>query len=184
MTGVYNHRLGLQSNVIYWDTPWGLGRNWTLLPESLRSVGYSTAMFGKWHLGMYTTDYYPSSRGFDQFEGYLQGCGSIMTHESSCCTAPNNPLNYSTYICPPTSNVSSDQHGAPQAVEGTDYRGYDWFEGSTPVVAGVNGTKSTDLIANAAIAFLEQQQHHQQHHQQQQQQPFFLYLPFQSASHW
>jgi hypothetical protein len=41
-------RLGTQSNVIYWSTPWGPALNETYLPQNLKDVGYSTAMFGKW----------------------------------------------------------------------------------------------------------------------------------------
>ena len=48
MTGRYMIRLGTQSNVIYWDTPWGISLNETLLPELLKRSGYKTAMFGKW----------------------------------------------------------------------------------------------------------------------------------------
>jgi hypothetical protein len=35
-------------------------------------AGYSTAMFGKWHLGMHKQDYTPMKRGFDQHMGYYQ----------------------------------------------------------------------------------------------------------------
>ena len=33
MTGRYTVRLGTQSNVIYWDTPWGVPINETFLPQ-------------------------------------------------------------------------------------------------------------------------------------------------------
>jgi arylsulfatase A-like enzyme len=42
-------RLGTQSNVIYWDTPWGISLKEKFLPEVLQEEGYKTAMFGKWH---------------------------------------------------------------------------------------------------------------------------------------
>lgn len=49
MTGRYNHRLGLQSNVVYWDTPWGVPLNETFIPQALKMIpGFGrTAMFGK-----------------------------------------------------------------------------------------------------------------------------------------
>ena len=33
MTGRYTIRLGTQSNVIFWDTPWGVPLNETFLPQ-------------------------------------------------------------------------------------------------------------------------------------------------------
>ena len=36
-----------------------------LLPQALRSAGYATAMFGKWHLGQ-NGDHHPGRRGFDE----------------------------------------------------------------------------------------------------------------------
>jgi hypothetical protein len=47
MTGRYTIRLGTQTNVIYWDTPWGVPLNETFIPQNLKAVGYKTAMFGK-----------------------------------------------------------------------------------------------------------------------------------------
>ena len=47
MTGRYTIRLGTQSNVIWWDSPWGIPLNETFMPENLKDAGYITAMFGK-----------------------------------------------------------------------------------------------------------------------------------------
>ena len=48
--------------------PQGLTRCETLLPELLKSSGYSTALYGKWHLGD-TEDRLPHNRGFDEWYG-------------------------------------------------------------------------------------------------------------------
>ncbi len=53
--------------------PHGLYRNFSLLPEHLTSLGYSTHMVGKWHLGFCNRDYLPTSRGFSSFSGYYTG---------------------------------------------------------------------------------------------------------------
>ena len=50
LTSRYSHRLGLQSNVIYWDTPWGLPLAEKTLPQVFKNITGNrgrTAMFGK-----------------------------------------------------------------------------------------------------------------------------------------
>ena len=46
--------------------------NMLLLPQLLKQAGYSTGMFGKWHLG-YDAKNLPNARGFDEFVGFLGG---------------------------------------------------------------------------------------------------------------
>jgi len=159
MTGRYAHRLGLQSNVVYWDTPWGVPLNETFLPEALKRAGVAqTAMFGKHHLGMHAPAFWPTARGFDRFEGYLQGCGSQDTHVASCCTAPANASNYSAFVC--------------DAAAGKDYRGLDWFNGSADASAAARGASSSELIAAAAERAIADFAAGGGR--------FFLYLPFQN----
>ena len=69
MTGRYPVHICTQSNVVFWDTPWGVPLDQPFIPELLKKCGYETAMFGKWHLGMYKEAYCPWKRGFDQYEG-------------------------------------------------------------------------------------------------------------------
>ena len=42
------------------------------ISQKLSSAGYSTHMFGKWHLGFRSTAHLPTSRGFDTAIGSLQ----------------------------------------------------------------------------------------------------------------
>ncbi|MDP3069427.1 MAG: arylsulfatase [Opitutaceae bacterium] len=58
------------------------------LPQMLKSVGYTSGIFGKWHLGDEAA-YRPESRGFD--EVYIHGGGGIgQTFPGSCGDAPGN----------------------------------------------------------------------------------------------
>lgn len=58
------------------------------LAQMLKSAGYTTGIFGKWHLGD-EAPYRPENRGFD--EVYIHGGGGIgQTYPGSCGDAPNN----------------------------------------------------------------------------------------------
>ena len=64
------------------------------LPQVLKTAGYTTGIFGKWHLGD-EDDHQPENRGYD--EVFIHGCGGIGQHYpgSSCSDAPGN-----TYFSP------------------------------------------------------------------------------------
>jgi arylsulfatase A-like enzyme len=58
------------------------------LPQVLKSAGYTTGIFGKWHLGD-EDPYQPNRRGFD--EVFIHGAGGIgQTYPGSCGDAPGN----------------------------------------------------------------------------------------------
>ena len=58
------------------------------LPQVLKQAGYTTGIFGKWHLGDEPA-YQPDQRGFD--EVFIHGCGGIgQTYPGSCGDAPGN----------------------------------------------------------------------------------------------
>jgi len=58
------------------------------LAQMLKSVGYTTGIFGKWHLGDEEA-YRPENRGFD--EVFIHGGGGIgQTYPGSCGDAPGN----------------------------------------------------------------------------------------------
>jgi arylsulfatase A-like enzyme len=60
------------------DVP-GLRAGETTLPERLRALGYSTAAFGKWHLGSAPPSR-PMNQGFDQFFGWYSGWLDAYSH--------------------------------------------------------------------------------------------------------
>ena len=58
------------------------------LPQMLKTVGYTSGIFGKWHLGDEEA-YRPENRGFD--EVFIHGGGGIgQTFPGSCGDAPGN----------------------------------------------------------------------------------------------
>ncbi len=60
----------------------------TTLAQVLKSAGYATGIFGKWHLGDEAA-YQPERRGFD--EVYIHGGGGIgQSYVGSCGDAPGN----------------------------------------------------------------------------------------------
>lgn len=60
----------------------------TTLPQALKTAGYTSAIFGKWHLGDEDA-YQPGARGFD--EVFIHGAGGIgQAYKCSCADAPGN----------------------------------------------------------------------------------------------
>ena len=88
---------GLQHGVIHADTPYGLQLNvckmirWVifiqcsiaqakLLPQYLSSLGFSSHIVGKWHLGHHTQAHTPTFRGFHSHTGYWLGKEDYYDH--------------------------------------------------------------------------------------------------------
>jgi len=62
--------------------------NAVTLPQVLKTVGYTSGIFGKWHLGD-EAQYQPHNRGFD--EAFIHGAGGIgQVYDCSCADAPGN----------------------------------------------------------------------------------------------
>lgn len=60
----------------------------TTIAQVLKSAGYTTGIFGKWHLGD-EPERWPDRRGFDEM--FIHGCGGIgQTYPGSCGDVPNN----------------------------------------------------------------------------------------------
>ncbi len=72
LTGQYAHRVGALSV----ESNRGLDRISLSVPtiaDEFRGLGYRTAMFGKWHNGLFDMRHHPLSRGFEDFFGFLNG---------------------------------------------------------------------------------------------------------------
>ena len=72
MTGRYQDYVGVPGVIrTDPDNNWGfLDPKATLLPQKLKMAGYSTALIGKWHLGLDSPNT-PVERGFEFFHGWL-----------------------------------------------------------------------------------------------------------------
>ncbi len=72
MTGCYPQRIGLQSGsghiVLFPGDHHGLHPNEVTVAETLSKAGYTTACFGKWHLGD-QPPFLPTAQGFDEYFG-------------------------------------------------------------------------------------------------------------------
>jgi arylsulfatase A len=72
MTGCYPQRVGLQRGsghiVLFPGDHHGLNPKEITIAETLKSVGYTTGCFGKWHLGD-QPEFLPTAQGFDTYYG-------------------------------------------------------------------------------------------------------------------
>lgn len=87
ITGRYQNRFGFEYNLVtYITTPGeedeqdGLDTNEKTIADYLKTLGYSTAAIGKWHLGS-RDKHHPLNRGFDYFYGLLGGSRSFYAQQ-------------------------------------------------------------------------------------------------------
>ncbi len=85
MTGRHSMRNGITHTILERER---LTLNAVTLPQILKKVGYTTGIFGKWHLGDEEA-YQPYNRGFD--ETFIHGAGGIgQAYACSCADSPEN----------------------------------------------------------------------------------------------
>jgi len=68
LTGCYPKRVGMHQHVLFPSSNKGLNPREHTLADHLKSQGYATACFGKWHLGHHP-EVLPTSNGFDTYLG-------------------------------------------------------------------------------------------------------------------
>ncbi|WP_282124419.1 sulfatase [Algibacter mikhailovii] len=97
ITGRYQQRFGFEENNVpsYMsqysgqDGPnMGIPLTEKTMGNYLKSLGYATAFYGKWHLGG-TDKFHPLNRGFDEFLGFRGGARDYFPYENS----PQDELN-------------------------------------------------------------------------------------------
>jgi arylsulfatase A len=67
LTGAYSNRVGIGGALMPTATG-GIHRDETTIPELLKTRGYATAIYGKWHLGHHKA-FLPVHHGFDEYLG-------------------------------------------------------------------------------------------------------------------
>jgi len=103
LTGKNVNKINLQ------DGAFLLGENRTVplhfdtLPKVLKEVGYKTIGIGKWHLGASNESYMPTSRGFDEWFGNLDGAIDPQNYTIGVACGSQNPkAPYPANRYPPT----------------------------------------------------------------------------------
>lgn len=90
LTGKYQQRFGFEENNVpgYMSTSgitgddMGLPLDQRTIANELRQQGYTTAIFGKWHMGN-ADRFHPTNRGFDEFYGFRGGARSFMPYDET-----------------------------------------------------------------------------------------------------
>ena len=80
LTGRYPQRFGQEFNIgmaMGSHREAGLPLEERTMADHLKTAGYRTALFGKWHLGS-APRFFPIRRGFDEFFGFLAGAHTYM----------------------------------------------------------------------------------------------------------
>ena len=68
LTGCYPKRVGMHQHVLFPASTKGLNSREHTIADHLKSQGYATACFGKWHLGHHK-EVLPTANGFDTYYG-------------------------------------------------------------------------------------------------------------------
>ncbi|MEN8248297.1 MAG: sulfatase [Bacteroidota bacterium] len=80
MTGKYQQRTGVNGVITAANhRHTGLSLDEITIAEELKKYGYTSGIFGKWHLG-YPKEHNPSLQGFDEFKGYVSGNVDYHAH--------------------------------------------------------------------------------------------------------
>ncbi len=158
LTGRYCWRSKLKRGVLYGYSPLLIDTDRITVASMLKEVGYRTACFGKWHLGLGSdekTDYTkplspgPNELGFD----YFFGIPASLDMAPYCYVENDKP------IVPPTETIQPGKRG-----EKGLYRG-------GPISPGFKHIDVLPTITKHAVSYIDA---HAENHCDK---PFFLYFP-------
>ncbi|HUE17644.1 MAG TPA: sulfatase-like hydrolase/transferase [Planctomycetaceae bacterium] len=104
LTGRYPDCVGVPGVIrTHPEDSWGeLSQDAVLLPAVLRPAGFSTALIGKWHLGLRPPNV-PTERGFELFRGFL---GDMMDDYQTHLRHGINYMRHNTETIAPTGHAT------------------------------------------------------------------------------
>ncbi|MDE0769874.1 MAG: sulfatase-like hydrolase/transferase [Opitutaceae bacterium] len=76
----YGHKYTAADYEVTWERIGGMDLREKIIPQFLKPAGYKSAIYGKWDLGTLKR-YLPTSRGFDDFYGFVNTGIDYYTHE-------------------------------------------------------------------------------------------------------
>jgi arylsulfatase A-like enzyme len=151
MTGCYPKRVGMHQGVLFPGSTTGLNPNEHTIADHLKQQGYTTACFGKWHLGHHP-EVLPTSNGFDTYFGIPYS--NDMNH-------PKNE-----------GKPKGGHQGMDELWEDPESTLTKWntplFENDKIVELPVDQRTITRRCTDRAVSFIEQNR----------ERPFFVYLPY------
>ncbi|MDZ4850543.1 MAG: sulfatase [Pirellulaceae bacterium] len=169
MTGCYPKRALPIPHVLFPAASVGLNPDEVTIAEVLKSVGYSTACFGKWHLGD-QPGFLPTDQGFDTYYGipYSNDMGPAVDGSKS---NPDKPLpkaaNAKVNVAKTEKRLSDDADET--GMKGSDQPPLPLLE-NAKVVDRVRVDEQFDIVrryTNRAVKYIQEQKDN----------AFFLYLP-------
>ncbi len=149
MTGCYHQRIGIDG-ALGPNSEIGIGDQELTLAELCRSRGYSTACFGKWHLGHHPR-FLPTRHGFDRYFGIPYSNDMWPLHPENVARLQRNPEAKSAW--PPLPLLRSE---APDQVTVVN-----------PAMTPDDQKQMTRQFTDSAVGFIRENA----------ERPFFVYLP-------
>ena len=150
LTGCYPKRVGMHQHVLFPASKKGLHPDELTIADHLKSQGYATACFGKWHLGHHP-EVLPTSNGFDSYLGIPYS--NDMNHPDNKGKPPGGPRGMDLLWREPSSTLTKWKTPL--------------FENDQIVELPVDQRTVTRRYTDKAIEFVTAHRDG----------PFFLYLP-------
>lgn len=159
MTGRYGQRFGFERNPQYKadDPNMGLPKSEKTIAEHLKTVGYTSGIIGKWHLGTHISGH-PLSRGFVEFFGHLGGGHTYF---------PENLVIKNSYFSEDYIQIPSEEEGGKPWKGSAEIASY-----RTWIMRNHEPVKTTKYLteefSDEAVNFVERNKN----------EPFFLFLSY------